>query len=70
MLTFVKSDIFTLGADALVLPANRVGTLGGGRAASFNRRYPDLLLPYRAADALGLSARLVERTYANDTIKN
>ena len=49
MLTFVKADIFTLGADALVLPANTVGTLGGGLAASFNRRYPDLLLPYRAA---------------------
>ena len=49
MLTFLKADLFTLDADALVLPANTVGTLGGGLAAAFNRRYPGLLEPYRAA---------------------
>jgi len=61
-LEFVRGDLFATDAPVLVCPVNTVGTLGGGLAREFKRRFPFCAAPYARAcreDAFGLGQALV-----------
>lgn len=46
MITYVKGDLFTDKADALVNAVNTVGVMGKGLAYQFKERYPDNFAEY------------------------
>lgn len=52
-LKFTTGDIFQSSAAALVNPCNCVGVMGGGLAALFARRYPDMNQDYKRYCAAG-----------------
>ena len=47
MITFKKGDLFVSGAATIVNAVNCVGVMGGGIAAEFRKRYPDMYQDYR-----------------------
>ena len=46
MIELIEGDLFVSGARALVNPANTVGTMGGGLAREFKRRFLFCVKPY------------------------
>ena len=53
MLKLVKTDIFSSDAQTLVNAVNCVGVMGGGLAALFKDRYPEMYIDYVAACETG-----------------
>lgn len=47
MVMYIKTDIFTSNADALVNPVNCVGVMGKGLAEQFKHKYPTMYQEYR-----------------------
>lgn len=47
-LTFLRGDIFSSKAQALVNPVNCVGVMGAGLAKEFKHRWPEMFYRYRA----------------------
>lgn len=49
MIEYSTGDIFSCSAPVLVCPVNTVGTMGGGLAKQFKRRFPWCVGPYAKA---------------------
>lgn len=47
MITYAPGSIFDSPAQTLVNPVNCVGVMGGGLAAEFKRRWPEMFKAYR-----------------------
>lgn len=54
MIQYATGDMFALDADALVNPVNTDGIMGGGLAAVFKRKHPELNEAYQRRCAIGL----------------
>lgn len=48
-LSVMIGDIFTTGADAIVIPVNCRGVMGAGLARDIRLRWPDTVAPYQKA---------------------
>jgi O-acetyl-ADP-ribose deacetylase (regulator of RNase III) len=53
MLVYHRTNLLESNAQTLVNTVNCVGVVGKGIAADFNRRYPDMLTPYKQHCAAG-----------------
>ena len=53
MFKIVKTDIFSSDAQTLVNAVNSVGVMGGGLAALFKDRFPEMYIDYVAACETG-----------------